>query len=404
MAKPRQLPSLAEAAWLKDDALQALFAMLARAGGEGRAVGGAVRNSLLGQPVHEVDIATTLAPDAVVQGAQRAGFGVHPTGIEHGTVTVVVQGKPFEVTTLRRDVATDGRHAVVAFGTNWEEDAARRDFSMNALYADAAGKIFDYTDGYKDLLKRKVRFVGKPSRRIREDYLRILRFFRFHAQYGKGAVNAEGLSACVRLRAGLRQLSAERLRQELLKLLAAPGAVPTLKLMARNRILREILPHTEEWRVLGRLPPDGVLRLYVLAADVPGLKDRLRLSNAQAERLLLLQEAPELSPALRPEEQRRMLYQLGAEAWRDAVWLSRARAPSRQEDAGWADLMALADDWQAPQFPLTGADLKANGFMPGPAMGQALRGLEDWWVASDFKPGKDDLLQRAQRYKPQSGA
>ena len=257
----RKLPNLSKAKWLNELRLQAVLAVLNTGGGETRVAGGAVRNALLGLPISDIDLATTLEPHDVVQLAKGAGFGVHPTGIEHGTVTVVNRAAAFEVTTLRRDVETDGRHAKVIFTKSFAEDSSRRDFTINAIYCDRNGKISDYTDGYVDILRNRAKFVGVASARISEDYLRILRFFRFHAAYGKGAPNRDGLAACTRLRKGLQKISAERIRQELMKLLAAPRAVETLQVMAKNGILKLVLPYTEEWRVLKRLPADPVLRL-----------------------------------------------------------------------------------------------------------------------------------------------
>lgn len=391
-----ELPSLADAAWLNDPRLQAVMKAL-NAEGHVRVVGGAVRNHLLGEFVADVDLATTLLPQEVMRIAERAGFGVHPTGLEHGTVMVTHLHAHFEVTTLRRDVATDGRRAVVAFTQDWAEDAARRDFTLNALYCDAQGKCFDYTNGYTDLRKRRVKFVGKASQRIREDYLRILRFFRFHARIGTSTPDKEAISACVKEKRGLKTLSAERIRQELMKLLVAPRAVETLKVMAEHRILREVLPHTEEWRVLKRLPPDALLRLFVLAKEPDSLKEHLRLSNNEAERLQRMSSLPHLSPALQDAERRRMLYHLGAGAWRDAVHLSKAASTTNKGD--WRELLDLADQWTIPVFPLKGGDLASAGIAPGRKLGQVLAALEDWWVASDFLPSKQDLLARSGRYK-----
>ena len=394
----RELPSLRDEPWLREVRLQYVLRVLNESG-ETRVAGGAVRNALLGEAVADIDLATVLVPDEVMRVAKAAGFGVHPTGIDHGTVTVTHKGAAFEVTTLRLDVETDGRHAVVAFTTAWPEDAARRDFTINAMYCDADGKIYDYTDGYQDIRKRKVRFVGRASLRIREDYLRILRFFRFHARYGKGAPDETGFKACVRLKSGLRELSAERVRQELLKLLSAPKAVTTLKLMAESGVLKIILPHTDEWRVLKRLPVDVMLRLFVLAKEPVALQERLRLSNGQAKRLAAMAVAPHVSPALTAQEQKRMLYHMGAEAWADAVHLSFAQERAKVFDASWQVLLDLPTAWTPPVMPVNGAALLEAGFSPGPKLGQALAALEDWWVASDFSPERDDLLARATRYK-----
>ena len=388
-------PSLAAADWLQQRRVQAVLALLNGDGGEARVAGGAVRNALLGLPVADIDIATTLHPEEVTRRCAAAGFAVHPTGIDHGTVTVVAHHQPFEITTLRRDVSTDGRRATVAFTGDWAEDASRRDFTVNAMYCDAAGKIYDFTDGYKDILRRKVRFVGRPTQRIKEDYLRILRFFRFQAAYGAGAPDAEGLSACVRLRKGLAGLSAERIRQELLKLLVAPRAVAVLKVMAAAEILPLVLDATANWRTLGRLPADAILRLAALARDVTSLREPLRLSNDEARRLLAISEAPAVTPDYRPAERRRILYHIGPQAWRDAAMLCHAQSRAALDDPQWLELVKLADDWPLPKLPVTGRDLQAAGFLPGPAMGEALRKLEDWWIASDFKPTREELLLRA---------
>ncbi len=384
--------------WLIEPRLQKLLQVL-NAEGETRIVGGAVRNALMGVPVADVDLATTLLPDSVSRLAKAAGFGVHPTGLEHGTVTVSHAGAAFEVTTLRKDVATDGRHAVVSFTDDWAEDAARRDFTFNAMYCDGGGKIFDYTNGCADIVKCKVRFVGTPSQRIREDYLRILRFFRFHAHYGKGKPDEAGFKACVRLKSGLKTLSVERVRQELLKLLLGVHTIKTVRLMAESGVLKIILPHTEEWRVLCRLPVDAMLRLSVLAKEPLELKDRLRLSNLDAVRLKNLSSAPELSPKLNAAERRRLLYHVGVGNWRDAVHLSWARSRAKRDSLEWSELLALPDVWTPSELPVKGAHILAAGFAPGPKVGEVLAALEDWWVASDFVPTRDDLLARVGRYK-----
>ncbi|MGH7006149.1 MAG: CCA tRNA nucleotidyltransferase, partial [Alphaproteobacteria bacterium] len=239
----------AAAPWLKDASLQKLLAALC-AGDEGaRIVGGAVRNTLLGQPVTDIDIATTALPEATLQRAKEAGFRAVPTGIDHGTITVIAEGRPFEVTTLRADIRTDGRHAEVAFGRDWQMDAERRDFSINALYAEADGTVVDLVGGIADIESRTLRFIGDPEQRIREDYLRILRFFRFFAWYGKGRPDGEGLKACARLKDGLARLSAERVWSELKKLLAAPDPSRALLWMRQAGVLTAILPESEKWGI-----------------------------------------------------------------------------------------------------------------------------------------------------------
>ncbi len=393
MARKVELPSLANEPWLKDKHLQKVISVLNNEDGEVRVVGGAVRNALLGLPVADVDIATTHLPDAVMRLCKAAGFGVHPTGIDHGTVTITHGSGVFEVTTLRRDVATDGRRAMVEYSRDWAEDASRRDFTMNAIYCDESGKCHDYTNGYRDILNRKVKFVGAADVRIQEDYLRILRFFRFHAAYGVGTPDALGLAACVALKSGLKSLSVERIRQELLKLLAAPRAVQTLKLMADIGLLGIIIPYTDEWRVLQRLPADAVLRLFVLARDPGNLQDALRLSNVQAKRLNTMAGLPNISPALREREQKAVLYELGEEAFNDAIHLSLARSKDKRDSPDWRQLLQLPKRWSVPNFPVKGDDIKVLGIAAGPQLGKILRDLEDWWLASDFKPGREELLQ-----------
>jgi poly(A) polymerase len=388
------LPSLAAAPWLRAPTLQRIMAAIAVRGGEARVVGGAVRNALMGEQVTEVDLAATLSPEEVTAACAAAGLSVHPTGIEHGTVTVVADHHPYEVTTLRHDVETDGRRARVAFTGDWEADALRRDFTMNALYCNARGVIHDPTGGYPDIVARRVVFVGDPGQRIREDYLRILRFFRFHARYGQGAPDAAGLQACEQLKAGLDGLSAERIRQEMFKLMAARGAVPTLRLMAEHGILGHLLPYTEEWRVLERLPPDSLLRLAVLARDPAAMKQRWRLSNHEGRRLDAIASLNPPTPALRDMEQKIVLYQIGIEAFEDLVRIAWARSDAPMDDPDWQHLLALPERWAVPVLPVSGGDLLAAGMNPGPEIGVTLRALEDWWVASGFAPGKTELLKR----------
>ncbi len=387
----RKLPSLKTAKWLNEPRLQQVMAVL-NAAGEVRVAGGAVRNALMGIGIADVDLATTLLPQDVIQLAKGSGFAVHPTGLAHGTVTVVNRAAVFEVTTLRRDVETDGRRAVVSFTRSFAEDAARRDFTVNALYCSSGGEITDYTNGYDDILRKRVKFVGVPAERITEDYLRILRFFRFHAAYAKGAPDKAGLAACKKLKAGLKQLSAERIRQELFKLLVAPRAVETLKVMAKAGILKLILSHTDEWRVIQRLPPDAGLRLLVLAKDSTMLREQLRLSNDEAARLEALHEAPALSPKLREREQRALLYGLGPAAWHDAVLVAQARSKAKFAASAWGKMAKLPARWPIPKLPIAGRDLLARGHQAGPQLGSLLQSAEDYWIACDFKASADELL------------
>jgi poly(A) polymerase len=389
-----ELPSLAGAPWLTDPALRRVMAAIAESGGEARVAGGAVRNALLGEAVTEVDLATSLTPQQVMEACTAKGMSVHPTGIDHGTVTVVSGRHPFEVTTLRHDVETDGRRAKVTFTDDWEADAMRRDFTMNALYCDAEGKLYDFTGGYRDTLERRVIFVGDAEQRICEDFLRILRFFRFHARYGEGPPDAAGLAACVKLKEGLDGLSAERIRQEMFKLMAAKGAVPTLRLMAEQGILAQLLPYTEDWQAVARLPPDPLLRLAVLARDPVAMKARWRLSNHEGKRLEAIAACVPPSPHLRDMEQKIVLYQMGPEAWADLVRIAWARSGAAMDDPRWTSLLGLPQRWPIPAMPVSGGDLLALGMDPGPEIGVTLKRLEDWWVASGFTPGKQDLLKR----------
>jgi poly(A) polymerase len=389
---------------LQTAGLKEVFAAIAAAGGEARIVGGAVRNALLGEPVHEVDIATTLEPEATMAAAQAAGLKAHPTGIDHGTVTVVSKGHAFEVTTLRHDVETHGRHATVAFTADWQADAARRDFTMNALYASLDGDILDLLGGISDIFNRIIRFAGDPDTRIREDYLRILRFFRFFAQYGNSAPDEAGLAACQRLKGGLKQLSRERVGQEMRKLLMAKGAARAAAEMNRAGVSEALFACKLDDAVLQRLAgidtanglaPDYPLRLAAsLAMDADQLGDSLRLPNADVRAIAALRDAMPPSPALRDNERKVVLYQTGVETFTRAVRLAWAESDAAPDDAGWQSLLKLAEEWPVPSLPVTGADLIEAGLQPGPELGATLRRLEDWWVAGGFTATKEELLAR----------
>jgi poly(A) polymerase len=387
------LPSLSRARWLKEPSLQRVFALIAEAGGEARVAGGAVRNALLGEPIGDIDIATTLPPQKIMEIFKAAGLSVHPTGIEHGTVTVVVDHKPYEITTLRRDVATDGRRAVVAFTDDWKEDALRRDFTINALFCDAHGKIHDYTNGYVDIGRKRIIFVGAPQARIKEDNLRILRFFRFLAAYEKMTADAASLAACVRLKKGLLELSAERIAREMFKLLVGPKAVPILKLMAKHNVLKNVIPHSNEFRVIARLPLDPLLRAFALAKKPESLREAWRLSNNQAKRIESLLQGTALTPKLLENEQRKLLYAMGPGAWSDVVHLAWAKSRASLTDRAWLRMLNVPSRWVIPSFPVTGRDLIDLGFPSGPDLGRELKRLEDLWLESDFKFTKHALLQ-----------
>jgi poly(A) polymerase len=389
------------------------MAALTAEGGLARFVGGAVRNALLGAPVEDIDIATPLLPGEVTARLMRAGLGAVPTGIAHGTVTAVADGKGFEITTLRCDVETFGRHAEVAFTADWAADAARRDFTMNALYADLDGTVHDFTGGIADLNAARVRFVGDPAARIREDYLRILRLFRFHAWYGKGALDALALAAAAAEKSGLRRLSGERVRKEMLRLLQAPDPAPTLAVMAAAGILSEILPGAPSVECLARLvvleaarPPDALLRLAALSAAPdagPNLAAALKLSGAERARLVdALAADTRIAAGLPRKDARALLYRLGPRAFRDQLLLHWA-AQDVPERYTWQALADLADSWERPRFPLGGRDAMAAGFEEGPALGALLHGLEEEWIAADFTLSREDLLARLKRKAERPG-
>jgi poly(A) polymerase len=364
--------------------------------GEARFVGGVVRNALLGKPVSDIDVATPHPPEKVRALLEAAGLKAVPTGIEHGTITAVVNGKPFEVTTLRRDVETDGRRAVVAFTTDWAEDAQRRDFTMNALYADRDGEVYDHVGGVADLEAGRVRFVGDPAARIREDYLRILRLFRFHAWYGQGGLDVDALVAVEQEKAGLAKLSGERIAKEMLKLLEAANPVAVLVAMGETGVLAEVLPGAPDIMCLKRLaaadasaalPPDGVLRLAALLprdkAVAQAVAKRWKLSNAHTDRLTDLAEAGEtVTPYLSTHDVAKLLYKLGPERFRDRVRLAWAEAP--QAFVQWRTFLASANEWQRPVFPLSGDDVMAAGVVKGRAVGQVLSEVESWWIENGF--------------------
>lgn len=394
--------------WMRKPELLKVMAVLSADGGEARIVGGAVRNALLGVAVHEVDIATPLMPEEVVRRLRAAEIVAVPTGIDHGTVTAVLDGSSYEITTLRHDVETDGRHAVIAFATDWRINSGRRDFTCNALYATREGEIFDYHDGLSDLAAGRVRFIGDATARIREDYLRILRLFRFHAWYGKGEIDGDALAAAAAEKDGLAQLSGERIQQEMLKLLAADNPVPVLRVMAATSILGEILPGTLDMARLERLcaidadnffAADAVLRLAALvpaeAAATVGV--RFRLSNRDRVRLEDLTGATEkIASYLSIREVRRWLYRLGAARFKDRVLLRWAEDRKASNVIQWRTLLALADAWQRPEFPLSGRDVMSAGVPEGPLVGQILGEVEDWWIDSDFT---DDAFSLAERLK-----
>ena len=397
--------------WMRAPETLAVMAALEAAGGEGcaRFVGGCVRNAITGHPVEDIDIATTLTPDAVIAALKAAKLKAVPTGVDHGTVTAVSGGKPFEITTLRRDVETDGRRAVVAFTADWSEDAQRRDFRLNALYCDAKGRLFDPTgEGLADARAGRIVFVGGADRRILEDALRILRFFRFLAWYGKGEPDAASLAACARLKDRITNLSAERVSKELLKLLAADDPRPTVRLMAASGVLSVALPEASNLARFERLVGieteqlfqcDAELRLGALLPDDPAVglacAERLRLSKAQRDRLAaMLGTAPPIRSWMSPKEARRDVYQLGAAAFCDRVLLAWAASERPATTTQWRALLPMAQSWPRPTFPLTGEEVMAAGVPRGPLVGQVMREVESWWIDNDFISDKLSIVER----------
>jgi poly(A) polymerase len=376
--------------WLTHAGTQSLCAALEGAGYRALFVGGCVRNALLGEAVADVDLATDATPENVTNIAEKAGLKVVPTGFDHGTVTVIAAGKPHEVTTFRRDVETDGRRAVVAFSTDIAEDAARRDFTMNALYADRHGTVIDPLNGLPDLQARHVRFVGDPETRIREDYLRILRFFRFHARYGDPAqgLDVEALAACAAFSAGLETISKERIGSEMRKLLSAPDPAPAVASMAAAGVLAQILPGADPRALAplvhleGDTPPRWLRRLAVLGGEDPDTA--LRLSRSETRALAELRNA--IGTLYTPAA---LGWQLGADLGADAI-LARAASFGTPPRQGWKTDVARGS---TATFPVTAADLMPT--LQGQALGARLKAMEANWLASNLTLSRDDLLKGA---------
>ncbi|MEM8876383.1 MAG: CCA tRNA nucleotidyltransferase [Pseudomonadota bacterium] len=396
--------------FLRESPLADVLRCLNGDGAETRVVGGAVRNVLLQQSPGDVDLATTLLPDAVIERARDAGFRAVPTGIEHGTVTVVADDVPFEVTTLRQDIKTHGRHADVEFGTDWDADAERRDFTMNALYLGADGTVYDPVSGLDDIAARRVRFIGDPQARIAEDYLRILRFFRFHAGYSDSRPDPDVLAVIKANLDGLAAVSAERVRMELAKMLPMTEVLASLEAMHEIGLLKRLIgpeadPAPVGWlAVLQRAvePPAPetawVLRLGAMAGwcGVAGdIAARLRLSNAESERLgrFLANMATPLRPDMSEDDAKVEIYRLGNDAYLDRLAASWTVNQGGSLSAH-ARLAALAQHWSPPDFPVTGRDLATAGIEPGPQLGASLRDLEEAWIASGFALTREQLIER----------
>lgn len=391
--------------WLQEPRLQELLALLNTDDAEARIAGGAVRNALLDQPINDIDIATTLVPRDVILRLREAGHKSVPTGIEHGTVTAVLGDQTFEVTTLRRDVETDGRHAKVLYGTDWEEDARRRDLTMNALYLEADGTVFDPLGGLPDVLNRNVRFIDDAEMRIREDFLRILRFFRFFAWYGTFRPDADGLRACAKLKTGLDGLSVERIWQELSKLFAAPDPGRAILWMRQTGVLSAVLPETEKWGI-DALPalieeesaqgwePDNLLRLMAILppdpAKMKSMGKRLKLPNKVANRFTNWAGTAPVAADIKQPDFEKHLYGHDRQAVQDHLRLAVAKRNDDQKK--YLRMLKWLKRWQRPEFPVRGQDLLDNGMTPGPEVSTKLSALEEAWVESGFEMSKPALL------------
>jgi poly(A) polymerase len=360
---------------------------------------------LLGEPVNDLDVATDARPQAVMDLAQKSGFKAIGTGLEFGTVTVVVDNRVYEITTLRVDFETDGRHATVSFTKNWREDAARRDFTMNALYLDSDGTVFDPLGGYDDLVARRVRFIGDPHERIEEDFLRILRFFRFSAQYGRGSIDKQGLAACVSLQKGLASLSAERIRSELLRLLLMPRVVEVVDTMFSHGLLLPLIYHVphlarlKNWLRLENALERKVVAIDRLGAlamlvneDADGLARQVRLSNEEKKSLKQWSCTIEINKNTSEKQAHILLYRL-VEDYQTQIAINWLFSGDGETDAAWRHLYDLPKRWPLPTFPLKGRDLVDAGMAKGPSIGKTLLKLEQIWIDSDFTLARRQLLE-----------
>jgi poly(A) polymerase len=387
-------------AWMTDPPTERLFAVLEAAGIAARFVGGCVRNAVLGRPVDDLDLAADQPPETVMRALEAANIKVVPTGLKHGTVTAIANFRVFELTTLRRDVETDGRRAVVAFTDDWLADAGRRDFTFNALYADRDGTLYDPFDGRADLAAGRVRFIGDPDTRIAEDRLRVLRFFRFHAWFGRPPLDGASYQACARNASALAGLSGERVRKELLRTLEAPAAADALDAMRDAGVLDNWLP---EYAGSARLRaliaredrPDGLRRLAAILspdADAVAIGKRLKLSTQEALRLeVMLAKEPAMDLASGPRAWRAGLYRLGNGLYIDRLLLA-IDAPG-----DWRAALTLARAWTPPELPVSGGDALTLGLKPGPKVGALIDAVERWWIDHDFAPDRAACLAELER-------
>jgi len=415
------LGQLSPQAWMQTDSTRAVIAALTAEGAEVRFVGGCVRDSVLHRPIKDIDIATHQPPQQVMEMLERAGIRAIPTGIDHGTVTAVIGRDHFEITTLREDVETNGRHAQVSFTDDWVTDASRRDFTMNAMFADPQGRIYDPFNGLRDLGDGTVRFVGDPLTRIDEDVLRLLRFFRFYAHYGRPPMDKTALAACRKRAGDLMRLSGERLSGELIRLLEAPDPAETLAVMRSNGILETILPEAQhigrlkmlswlESRALVRddLHPDPIRRLACLLvgekAEILAIGERLKLSRSECQRLLTIVLPPvTIQAETSPMTLRQAIYHHGTATIRDLIltaWAQERDMVGRfgsSHSEKWIRQLDLCTAWTPPSLPIRGADCLEAGLPKGPAIGTALSAVEDWWLDQDFQPDRRACLEHLRK-------
>lgn len=408
--------SVKDQAWFQDKGLHELFQVLNIDGEEVRVAGGAVRDALMDIDIGDIDLATTWVPEDVKRLAEAAGFKVVPTGIEHGTLTLVKDGGVYEITTLREDMTTDGRHAKVLFGKDWQKDAERRDLTINGMYVNSKGEVIDLVGGAADIENQIIRFIGDAQTRIEEDYLRVLRFFRFFAFYGAGRPDAEGLKACAKARDQLSSLSAERVWKEMRRLFEAKDSSRALLWMRTTGVLTEIFPETEKWgidlvgpfvethRVLNWDVDPMLLLEAIIPPDVDRVSDlakRLRMSRAEADRLSNWAKTPKVAHDLVETAFDRALYRGSVQGYKDVLQLSLITARSKAEasddamleSAGFSKLLKRLDAWKKPNFPISGKDLIKNGFEAGTQLGDKLRELEDKWIESNFLIEREALLK-----------
>lgn len=389
---------ITEQKWIKSTETVAVMKALTANGAVARFVGGCVRNALLNLSVSDVDIATDSLPEETVKLLEKAGIRAVPTGIKHGTVTAVIKKKHFEITTLRSDIKTNGRHAEVAFSKSWTEDAKRRDLTINTFFADLDGTVYDPLDSFEDLKNGVIRFVGNPKKRLEEDILRLLRFFRFYAYYGRSILDDAALEACREKAPNLKNLSGERVRDELFKILKAPDPKAVLLLMQKNGILEHFLPEAINFNRLNQMvqlektyfEADALRRLAAVfgAADIKETALRLRLSNKEKNRLIAI-----VTSDFYPEtekEMHRFIYYNSKELFIDLVLMNWA-------DDKWRDILEKATSWQVPKFPISGKDMQAIGIKKGTEIGKTLKSLENWWIENDFTADKEQLLERIEK-------